>query len=182
MRHRERQFGFDPYMWWWGFQPRGFGRRGRRKWFESGDMKYVILRTLAGKPMHGYEVMKALEDQTSGCYKPSPGTIYPTLQWLEDEGLVQSEEREGKKVYSITDDGRKFLEENKSTIEEIFEHLDEMIDHVVGDPMPDVNRMVGKLVKQVYRASWRFRDDRSKRQRIVEILEKALVDLDESLA
>ncbi len=128
--------------------------------------------------MHGYEVMKALEDKTRGCYTPSPGTVYPTLQWLEDEGLVQSEDRDGKKVYSITDAGREFLEENKSSVEEIFDRLDEMIDRFVGDPMPDVNRAVGKLVGQVYRTSWRLRDDVEKRQRIAEVLDDALKALE----
>ena len=171
-------FGFDPSDWGMG-RRRGRGRhRHRRQWFGSGDMKYVILRTIKDKPMHGYEVMKALENKTRGCYTPSPGTVYPTLQWLEDEGLVQSEDREGKKVYSITDAGREFLEENKSSVEEIFDRLDEMIDRFVGDPMPDVNRAVGKLVGQVYRISWRLRNDVEKRQRIAEVLDDALKALE----
>jgi DNA-binding PadR family transcriptional regulator len=135
-------------------------------------MKYVILKLLRDKAMHGYEVMKALEEQSHGCYKPSPGTVYPTLQWLEDEGLVRSEEREGKKVYAITDEGRKFLEEHKSTVEDIFERLEEMVDDLVGDPMPDVIREVGKLVGQVYRTAWRRRDDDEIRRQIVEALRR----------
>ncbi len=179
MNHRgDFWFGFDPCDWGMGRRP-GRGRhRRRRQWFGSGDMKYVILRTIKDKPMHGYEVMKALEDKTRGCYTPSPGTVYPTLQWLEDEGLVQSEDRDGKKVYSITDAGREFLEENKSSVEEIFDRLDEMIDRFVGDPMPDVNRAVGKLVGQVYRTAWRLRDDVEKRQRIAEVLDDALKALE----
>lgn len=164
-------FGFDPEMWF------TTGRRGRRRrrggWFESGDMKYVILKLLAEKPMHGYEVMKALEEQTHHCYKASPGSVYPTLQMLEDEGLVKGSERDGKKVYEITDDGKKFLEENKSTVETIFDRVDEMIDHIVGDPMPEVNREMGKLVSQVYRASWRMRGDDKRRKKIGKVLEKA---------
>ncbi len=171
-------FGFDPSDWGMGMG-RGRGRhRRRRQWFGSGDMKYVILRTIKDKPMHGYEVMKALEDKTRGCYTPSPGTVYPTLQWLEDEGLVQSEDRDGKKVYSITDAGREFLEENKSSVEEIFDRIDEMIDRFVGNPMPDVNRAIGKLVAQVYRSSWKLRDDVDKRKRIAEVLEEALKELE----
>jgi DNA-binding PadR family transcriptional regulator len=86
-------------------------------------MKYVILKLLNDKPMHGYEVMKALEERTRGCYKPSPGTVYPTLQWLEDEGLVQIREVDGKKVYEINDAGRAFLEDNRSTVEDIFDRV-----------------------------------------------------------
>ncbi len=174
-------FGFDPSGGWWSsWGPsagRGRGRGGRRRWFGSGDMKYVILKMLADRPMHGYEVMKELAEQTHGCYKPSPGTVYPTLQWLEDEGLVSSEEQAGKKVYSVTDEGRAFLEENKSTVEDIFDRVDEMIDHVTSDPMPEVNRLVGRVVKEAYRASWRLRGDEEKRRRVGEILEKTLTDL-----
>jgi DNA-binding PadR family transcriptional regulator len=141
-------------------------------------MKYVILRLLKDKPMHGYEVMKALEEQSHGCYKPSPGTVYPTLQWLEDEGLVRGEERDGKKVYSITEEGSKFLEDNKSTVEDIFDRLEEMIDRLVGDPMPDVNRAVGKLVSQAYRVSWRLRGDDEKRRKIAHVLEAAADEIE----
>lgn len=141
-------------------------------------MKYVVLRLLEKKPMHGYEIMKELEEHTCGWYKPSPGTVYPTLQWLEDEGLVAGEEKEGKKVYVITDAGRAFLDENKSTVEDIFDRVEEMIDQFVGDPMPEVNRLVGKLVSKVYRVSWRSGGDEDRRTQVAEILERALKDLD----
>jgi len=157
-------------------------RRRRRQWFESGDMKYVILKLLREKPMHGYEVMKALEEQTQGCYKPSPGTVYPTLQWLEDEGLVRSEDVEGKKVYAITDEGRAFLEEHKSTVDDIFERVEETIDSFFSDPMPEVTRLVGKLVSQSYRAAWRLREDKEKRSRVVEVLDRAVKELETLLA
>src|SRR5882724_12942294 len=135
----------------WGWQGFGpgfvFGRGGRRRqWFGAGDMKYVILKLLKDKPRHGYEVMKELEDQMHGCYKPSPGTVYPTLQWLEDEGLVKAETVDGKKVYGITDSGRAFLETHKSTVEDIFERITGTIDQFVREPMPEVNRAIGRLV------------------------------------
>ena len=141
-------------------------------------MKYVILKLLREKPMHGYEVMKELEQHPRGCYKPSPGTVYPTLQWLEDEGLVSSEDAAGKKVYSITEAGLKFLEENKGTVEDIFDRVDEMIENLLNDPMPDVTRQVGKLVGQVYRTSWRFRDDDEKIGEVAKILERTAAELE----
>lgn len=170
-------FGFAPGEWWWGWRGRGRGRRGIR--FEAGDMKYVILRLLKDKPMHGYEVMKALEEQTRGCYKPSPGTVYPTLQWLEDEGLVQSEEVEGKKVYAITEDGLAFLEEHKSTVEDIFDRVEETIERLLSDPMPEVTRLVGRVVTQAYRTAWKLRDDKDRRGRVTEILEQAIRELED---
>ena len=177
MHRGEFWFGCDPMDWGFGGR-RGRRRRRRQQWFGSGDMKYVVLKLLREKPMHGYEVMKALEDQTHGWYKPSPGTVYPTLQWLEDEGLVVCEERDGKKVYAITDSGRDFLEENKSSVEDIFDRIDEMIDRFVGNPMPDVNRAVGRLVSQAYRTSWRLRDDAEKRQKIADVLDSAFKELE----
>lgn len=167
-------FGFGPWEWWWS----AAGPR-RRHWFEAGDMKYVILKLLKEKPMHGYEVMKALEEHTRGCYKPSPGTVYPTLQWLEDEGLVRSEEIEGKKVYHITEAGLDFLEEHKSTVEGIFGRIAEMIDRLVGDPIPEISRAVGRVVTQAYRTTWRLGTDEARKRRVIEILEGAARELEQ---
>jgi len=177
MRNREDfVFGFEPFGWWRSGPRR---RGGRRRWFGAGDMKYVVLKMLAEKPKHGYEIMRELDEQSQGCYKPSPGTVYPTLQWLEDEGLVESQEQEGKKVYAISQAGRDFLEEHKSTVEEIFDRFEEMMDHIVSDPMPEVNKLVGRVVKEVYKASWRLRGDTDKQRRVGEILERALAELRE---
>jgi len=145
---------------WGGFSfefgPKAFGFRGghrRRQWFGSGDMKYVILKLLRDKPRHGYEVMKELEERMHGCYSPSPGTVYPTLQWLEDEGLVKVQEVDGKKVYEITDQGRAFLEEHRDVVDEIFDRVRDAVDDAMGGAMQDVNRAVGRLVRTAYRTS-----------------------------
>src|SRR5260370_27562047 len=103
-------------------------------------MKYVILKLLRDKPRHGYEVMKELEERMHGCYSPSPGTIYPTLQWLEDEGLVVARDVEGKKVYEITDTGRAFLDEHKDIVEEIFDRVTPTLAPPVGGSIVGVNR------------------------------------------
>jgi DNA-binding PadR family transcriptional regulator len=71
-----------------------------------GDIRTALLAVLAEGPGHGYDVIKTLEEKSGGAWKPSPGSVYPTLQLLEDEGLVRSTERDGKRVYEITDDGR----------------------------------------------------------------------------
>jgi DNA-binding PadR family transcriptional regulator len=80
-----------------------------RRFFGRGDMKFVLLELLRERPMHGYEMMKALEERSGGFYTPSPGSIYPTLQMLEDRGYVNVKDVEGKKVYSITDAGQELL-------------------------------------------------------------------------
>jgi DNA-binding PadR family transcriptional regulator len=177
----------------WDFMgfPFGFGfragtgqrRRGwRGQWFESGDMKYVILKLLRDKPMHGYEVMKALEERTHGCYKPSAGTVYPTLQWLEDEGLVAAKDVEGKKVYEITAAGRAFLDEHRTTVEDIFDRITETIDRLVAEPVADVNRGVGRVVSQAYRAAWKLSDDPERAKRLVEILDRAAAEIEQLVA
>jgi DNA-binding PadR family transcriptional regulator len=175
MRGKAFGFGFAPGEWWWmrGGPGWGGGRRHRHQWFEAGDMKYVILKLLKDKPMHGYEVMKALEEQTHGCYRPSPGSVYPTLQWLEDEGLVKAQDADGKKVYAITDQGRTFLEEHRTTVDDIFDRITETIDRFLGEPMPEVNRAIGRTVSTAYRMAWRLGSDDAKKKRIVEILDRA---------
>src|ERR1043166_4042482 len=105
--------GGGPGGWGWpGFAGFAMGGRGR-PWVGAGGMKDVVLELLKDKPRHGYEIMKELEERMHGCYSPSPGTVYPTLQLLEDEGLVKAREVDGKRVYEITPDGLKFLTEHK---------------------------------------------------------------------
>lgn len=172
-----RGFGWDTFSFAFGPRPSASGGRGRRHWFGSGDMKYVILKLVQEKPRHGYEVMKELEERMHGCYTPSPGTVYPTLQWLEDEGLVAAKDVEGKKVFEITDAGRAFLEEHRDVVEEIFDRVEQTVERVMGGAMVDVNRAVGRLVKVVYRAGWKVRDDGA-RQKMAEVLTRAADEIE----
>ena len=137
----------------------------------------MILKLVKDKPRHGYEVMKELEEQMHGCYSPSPGTVYPTLQWLEDEGLVVAKDVEGKKVYEITDAGRKFLDEHRDMVDDIFDRVREAVDRTLGGAMGDVNRSLGRLVKAVYRAGWKARDEAT-RQRLVAILDRVVSEVE----
>ena len=93
------------------FHRERFSRNSRRETpFQKGDLKYIILDLIHEKPRHGYDIIRELEEQSYGIYKPSPGVIYPTLQMLEEMGYADSTEQEGKKIYSITEEGLKFLE------------------------------------------------------------------------
>jgi DNA-binding PadR family transcriptional regulator len=92
---------------------RFFGGSRRESSFHKGDLKYVILDLLEDRPRHGYDIIRELEEQSFGFYKPSPGVVYPTLQMLEEMGYAFSVEQEGKKVYTITEDGRQFLAKQK---------------------------------------------------------------------
>ncbi len=101
--------GFGP-----GFGP-GFGRHGwwRAGFFGAGprvrrgDVRSAILALLAEEPMHGYQIINELEGRSGGRWRPSAGSVYPTLQQLEDEGLVRAEERDGRRVFTLTEAGRK---------------------------------------------------------------------------
>jgi DNA-binding PadR family transcriptional regulator len=121
--------------------------------------------------------MKELEERMHGCYTPSPGTVYPTLQWLEDEGLVKAKDVEGKKIFEITDAGRAFLEEHRDVVEEIFDRVEQTVERVMGGAMVDVNRSVGRLVKAVYRAGWKVRDDDA-RKKVAEVLTRAADEIE----
>jgi DNA-binding PadR family transcriptional regulator len=115
--HQHHHEGFGPgrhhweRMWFGG--PRWGGRRARR-----GDVRAGLLSVLADGPMHGYDLIRELERRSGGMWSPSPGSVYPTLQMLEDEGLVTAQERDGKRVYSITDAGRTEVEERRGRDDE----------------------------------------------------------------
>ena len=88
-----------------------------RRFFEKGALRFIVLDLLAQKPSHGYEIIRSLEERANGFYSPSPGSIYPTLQLLQDMGYVTSAESEGKKVYTITDAGRTYLAQHSDIVE-----------------------------------------------------------------
>ena len=101
----------------------GFDHRSR--FFGKGDLKYVILDLIKDKPAHGYEIMRAMEESFHGLYSPSAGSVYPTLQVLEDMGYVKSTEQDGKKVYTITEAGLAFLIKSEETVGRIKGHMHE---------------------------------------------------------
>ncbi|GAA4609297.1 PadR family transcriptional regulator [Actinoallomurus liliacearum] len=101
--HREERAAFGD--WGPAFGPRGRGGRGGRR-TKRGNVRAAILALLAERPMHGYEMIQELESRTGGIWRPSPGSVYPTLQLLEDEGLISGQESSGKRLFALTDAGR----------------------------------------------------------------------------
>ncbi|MBT2505805.1 helix-turn-helix transcriptional regulator [Streptomyces sp. ISL-98] len=103
-----RRAAFGPFgppfggPWGGGGRGRG-GPRGRAR---RGDVRASILALLTGRPMHGYEMIQEIGERSGGAWRPSPGSVYPTLQLLEDEGLIVSESEGGKKLFTLTDAGR----------------------------------------------------------------------------
>lgn len=92
--------------------PWGGGGRGRRA--RRGDIRTAALLLLAEEPRNGYQIMQEVQERSGGVWSPSPGSVYPALAQLEDEGLVRTEEQDGRKVYALTDAGRKLVEERGS--------------------------------------------------------------------
>jgi DNA-binding PadR family transcriptional regulator len=103
---------------------------GGNDWFRigrmlaQGDLKLLALALIAEQPRHGYELIKLIEEKTSGCYSPSPGVVYPTLTFLEETGYVTSESEGAKKRYTITEDGRHYLEDNRDIADMVLERLE----------------------------------------------------------
>src|SRR5271168_4041225 len=89
-----------------GGGPRGRGRRARR-----GDIRTAALLLLAEEPRNGYQIMQEVQERSGGVWSPSPGSVYPALQQLEDEGLIRTQEDDGRKLFAITDEGRALLSE-----------------------------------------------------------------------
>lgn len=161
-------------------RPRG-GGSGRM--FGQGDLKFVILRLLAEKPRHGYEIIKELEERSGGTYSPSPGTVYPTLVMLEDMGYARATpEESGKKIYSITDEGRAHLEENGSTVDDIFEKMARVVEGFFDQPMGDVHSAFRRVGKAAYGTATRNVRDPELLRRVSEVLDRAAREIEELTA
>ena len=89
----------------------------------QGDLKLLALALIAEQPRHGYELIKLIEEKTSGAYSPSPGVVYPTLTFLEEAGYVTAESEGAKKRYTITEEGRAYLEENRDIADMVLARL-----------------------------------------------------------
>jgi DNA-binding PadR family transcriptional regulator len=101
-----------------------FGGRGPRM-FDSGALRLVVLGLISAEPRHGYDIIKALEARFQGAYSPSPGAIYPMLQMLEEADLVSSVTTGSKRLYTITEAGRIYVEENRAELDRINAQLDQ---------------------------------------------------------
>jgi DNA-binding PadR family transcriptional regulator len=108
--------GFGPEF---GGGPRGRGRRGLRR--SRGDIRLAVLALLAEQPRHGYEIIQEINERTQGSWRPSPGSVYPTLQQLADEGLVRTEESDGRRTVSLTEAGTSYVEEHRDELGKVWD-------------------------------------------------------------
>jgi DNA-binding PadR family transcriptional regulator len=174
---RPENLGFDPGAFWAGRGKSRGGPFGGARMFDQGHLKFVILRLLAEKPRHGYEIIKEIEDRFGGMYSPSPGTVYPTLTLLEDLGYARARpEESGKKIYEITDTGRAHLAENQPLIDDIFSRIAEFAQNIFGEPMMEVHRAMKNVGAAIYTSKTSSRSA-EQIQKIKEILDRAASEI-----
>ncbi len=123
----------------------GFGPLPIMRFLGKGDFKLLVLRVLKDKPMHGYEIMRVLEQRFHGLYRPSPGAIYPNLASLERKGFVKGQTLEGRKAYSLTKSGKAYLHSREGEIEQRFRELERTIGPEKAALMREF-RAIGRLV------------------------------------
>jgi DNA-binding PadR family transcriptional regulator len=184
-RHRRRGHGF-------GFGGRhGEGgddmmRAGRM--LAHGDLRLLALALIAEQPRHGYEIIKLLEEKTADWYSPSPGIVYPTLTYLEEAGYVTAEADGSKKRYTITDEGRAYLEQNRDFVDTVLERLSALGERVErwrrrggdreGRPEPAVSRLIDAAIDNLREiAAERLKTDPEAEARLVDVLARAAAEL-----
>lgn len=116
--------GFEHFMAHFAEGREGRGG-GRRRLFDGGELRLVLLRLIGDQPRHGYDLIRAIEERTAGVYAPSPGVVYPSLTMLGDMGQIEEQASEGnRKVFAATAEGQKVLTEKAEEIAELMARLD----------------------------------------------------------
>jgi DNA-binding PadR family transcriptional regulator len=130
------------------------GGRGRRR---RGDVRTAVLMLLAEEPRNGYQLMQTIEERSGGRWRPSPGSVYPTLSQLEDEGLIRAVERDGTKLFEITDQGSERLGESKTDPAPWApEDEDDSENHSLSE--------IASLIIQIGKAAWQVAQEGDERQ------------------
>lgn len=125
----------------------GRGERGeRRRMFDGGELRLVLLKLIADEPRHGYDLIRHIEELTGGSYAPSPGVIYPTLTMLDDMGLIEAQQSDSaKKLFAITDAGRAELDANSEIVEAALTRLTAVGEETQRTDSASVRRAMGNL-------------------------------------
>jgi DNA-binding PadR family transcriptional regulator len=135
-------FPFGPFFFG---GPGGFPRGPRAR---RGDVRAAALLLLAEEPRNGYQLMQEIEKRSGGVWRPSPGSVYPALAQLEDEGLVQVEERDGRRTYVLTDAGRTYVDERRDDLVAPWEEMTESVDDDVASLFKEL-RQVAMAAAQI---------------------------------
>jgi len=179
----------------------GPGMRAARM-LASGDLQLIVLALLSERPRHGYEIIKAIEEHSSGFYSPSPGVVYPALTYLEEVGYAASEQEGAKRLYRITEAGAEYLKKNHESVDEMLEQLARFgrrMDHIrkeyaerteeAEDVVSDAGRQIkgewrktkaefGEIRDELKSALYEKLDaSEEERKRIIEILRRAIGEI-----
>jgi DNA-binding PadR family transcriptional regulator len=159
----------------------GFGPFSGRM-FNKGDFKYLILELIKDKPKHGYEIIRELEERFHGWYSPSPGSVYPTLQWLEEMGYATSSQQDGKKIYAITEAGLKFLESQEKARQDIRDQMKEQWCWWSEDLHDDIHDVMNSLRDTIHGLRHKAKAlDGEKLRRIKDIVAEARTKIEDVL-
>jgi DNA-binding PadR family transcriptional regulator len=162
----------------------------------SGDLRLIALYFIEQQPRHGYDLIKAIEDKTGGVYVPSPGVVYPALTFLEEAGYVTSTAEGNKRLYTITQEGKAHLSDNRSAVEGTLEHLGKLAERMrqfrshweeaghdhdrgpdrdMADVPPEVNEARRDLKHAIRQAA--RRGDADTKRRLADILRRAAEEI-----
>jgi DNA-binding PadR family transcriptional regulator len=184
MSHREA-CGWHPGAWMgrgpWGRHGHG-GRRG--DWWEMfggpppraerGAVRYLVLHALEKQPRHGYEIMQTIEERSGQTYRPSPGVIYPTLQMLEELRHVRGTDDDGRRIYAITPEGQRDLEEHRSEVEDFYERSGASSWVESAEDLADLMQHAAQLFRMLRRAARRGRLTPSTMRKLRTVLDDVL--------
>jgi DNA-binding PadR family transcriptional regulator len=148
-RQASRFRGFrkwGPFEFSWEGGPDGAQGRSRRRMFDGGELRLVLLKLIADAPRHGYDLIREIESLTHGAYAPSPGVVYPTLTLLDDMGLIVEQRGKGaRKSFAVTDDGTAHLAERSEEVEALMARLSALGEERSKPDAAAVRRAMGNL-------------------------------------
>jgi len=157
--------------WWRGPAPR----------VDRGLVRYLVLDAVAQQPRHGYEIIQVIGERSGGAYKPSPGVVYPTLQMLEELGHARTVTKDDRKVYAISDRGRRDLEEHAAEVADFYEGNTEARWEDHADDVANLMKRVGHIMRLFKHTMRRGTVRASTTRKMYAILDEALRKLEELL-
>lgn len=151
-------------------------RRGSR--IERGDMRYLILDTLKETERHGYDMIQIIQEKTGGTYRPSPGTVYPALQMLEDIELISWRQEGKRKIYELTDKGRQELVSQQSLLEDIYEDMEQGPSPEQDDFFEETHEQLTIMFRSISRSFKKGLLSTDKADKVREIIREAVQRID----
>jgi DNA-binding PadR family transcriptional regulator len=156
-QHKGGPWGSGPPPWVSGLLGLAQTGVGRAPKVRRGDVRAAILDVLAVEPMNGYQVIQQIAERSGGAWKPSPGSVYPTVQQLEDEGLVEGRDGDGRRLLQLTEEGKRYVAEHPDELAATWRAFDEANEQETGDLKP--------VIGQVMAAVWQVVTSGTRQQR-----------------